>query len=189
MSYRSRVLGQYRYPKFVSRGKSGRLISDTTTFFKQFGIEDMHPDEQEYMEYIEVPLRDEDGNLLSDDERLKIEQDMIEEWGGRYTAAVESAIRDFLTSSPIRGVEDVDIDFSKDRVVIKVSDKEKFLDSIRQTINGVGMFYAPSNEELVEQTHPGEPNKVIETHIHWLASVPEVWGTKSIRERVDDRLR
>jgi len=163
--------------------RNNEMICKVDTFLRAMGIEDLHPDK--VMEDIELPmLKPEDFPIPKEMEEAQ--QAMIDEEYRKYVANVDGCIRSFMTSHPIKGVSDVDIDFPKDVIKVKLSNKDDFLTSIRLAMEGYGMFYAGSNKAFIEQTYPKNKDKVIVTHFGWLAKVPEIYGTRSIRRCVED---
>lgn len=142
------------------------MVCKMENFFRAMGIENQHPDKIDWYENLyEIP--DEGADEL------------VEEWRKKHIDNLDGCVRRFLTSWPIEGVLDVNLNFEKDEVRVELADKNKFLNSIREAMNGVGMFYAPSNKEFIEQAG-GTADKVIISHFGWLKDAPEVWGTQSL---------
>ncbi len=150
--------------------KGNEMICKVDTFFRAMGIDELHPDK-----FFDTFYEQDFGDMSS-----KEIDDYQDEEYKKYTADVDGCIRNFMTSHPIKGVSDVDVDFAKDKVKIKLSNKDDFLTSIRLAMEGYGMFYAGSNKAFIEQTYPRNKDKVIVTHFGWLKEVPAVYGTRSI---------
>jgi len=162
--------------------KGDMMICKVDTFFNAMGISDLKPDKVFEDWYPEL----DPSEFKTVKERIEAEQEYYDEEYKKFQNKVEDCIRDFMTSYPVKGVDDVDVDFDKNEVKVKISDKDEFLNSIRETMNGVGIFWADSNEELLEHTYPGDKDKVIVTHFGWLANAPEVYGTGSIRRCIQE---
>ena len=161
----------------IIRRPEGRAIleCDTHTFLDQIGVKHLHPYDQDITNIL-------DG--VEDDVSEKDRQRIIDDEYKKFANNVESCIRTFLISHPINGVNDVHIDWGKDKVRIDIGDKEKFLSSIRNSMNGAGPFWADSNKQLIECAGGGIDD-TIRTHFGWLSYVPEVYGTQSIQGCVE----
>jgi hypothetical protein len=178
-------------------GKSGRLTVGLNKFLGIFGLENQSPDKlSDYayenppdIDYSEMEKELEEQGLSPDQIQEKIqeaEDAQISEGIREQENNVESAIEQYLTSHPIRGIRSVNIDWGAEEVNIDVDDLDELLTSERQVMNGVGMFEAGSNEELIRTSGHSKVG-VVASHFGWLSSAAEVYGTSSIQRILDRR--
>lgn len=62
-------------------------------------------------------------------------------------------------------------------------------DSIRNIINGVGMFHFKSLAEFIEVGPYSSARQAALHHLHWISSYPEVYGDRSFSRIIEDYLR
>jgi hypothetical protein len=86
----------------------------------------------------------------------------------------------------INGIRDFSFDWETGKAKIDVDDLDALLSSERQALNGVGLFYANSNEELIATSGRSKVGAV-SSHFGWLSEVPEVYGTSSIQRILERR--
>lgn len=72
-------------------------------------------------------------------------------------------------------------------LIIKPKASWKFAaEMVRETINGVGIFYYNSLDEFID-SGPYTHRAAVVTHLHWLKRRPEVYGEESYRHMVERR--
>ncbi len=178
-------------------GNAGEFQVDIEKFLKIFGLEDRSPDRIQDLAYESPPDFDfsdyekelQEQGLTPDQIMEKIQEAEDKEIGDQvlnYQNDLENAIESYLTSHPIRGISSVHMDWGNGKARIEVENLDELLTSERQVMNGVGMFEAGSNQELIASSGKSKVGAVA-SHFGWLSSAAEVYGTSSIQRILDRR--
>ena len=112
--------------------------------------------------------------------RWKIEEEVSNRVFKLYVNAAEEALNHVL------GQHHLNAEYFEGNWLVKPESGKTWKDAaeqIMETMNGVGMFYAPSLKEFYEQTSVKSFKELVMTHIHWAAYYPELYGTARI-ERI-----
>lgn len=158
------------------------LMCDAKKLMEMFKVGDLHPDEVE--ERVSEGCAEACADIKGDTENLECQDRCSTDEMKKLTNNIESCFEKFFENHPVKGVEKVEFDWPNDKVKITLGNKVEFLNSIRETINGVGMFEYPSNKDFVYAAG-GTINKVIVSHLAWLKDAPEVWGTMSPKRCIE----
>lgn len=168
------------------------LVFDVDRFLKIFDI--THPDDilEKIYEYpLDLDFSEEDFSGLTEEQKeekiLEAEDLEIEGQVTEYKNNLESSVQQFLTNYPIRGIDSVTFDWNDGKVLVNVEDLDELLTSIRLAIDGYGMFYAPTNESLINVGPYEDIAEACTKLFHNLADIPEIYGTSNIRRIMERR--
>lgn len=135
-----------------------------------------------YLDGFYLPAYDvalEKGQSEADAEEAGMEAERVgsDELYSQWEGAVESAARTLLEES---GLDLVRVTQGTFKLVPEKSWRDA-AGKILDTINGVGYFYFSSTQEFLD-SGPYTPKEAVISHLHYITSRPEVYGTASAQQ-------
>jgi len=171
----------------VCKIRDNIMECDTKTFLNAMGVGEIHPEKVEELIFEDCAGQIEFGKPMSQRDADKAFVQCQAEQMREHKSNLEGCVSRFMENHPMNGVKDVDIDWDRDKVKVEMTSKDEFLSAIRETMNGMGPFWARSNKELIEVAGGGDIDETIVSHFPWLKHTTGVWGRPTSIERCMER--